>query len=769
MTKTQFLHITWAVKYEIVRGDSFGYWRFRTEKVRNMQNCMIVSCNIGDTTKSDVVLAGNMRSVIRWLLKIVFRVRVLGDMSSLRGGGLVLANCDSTLDGILLGLFLPGEPIVVTTPEMRASFCVRFLSRYVHSLSLDPSHPFTVKTVVHHVKGGGIAIIFPAGKVTSTGGVMKVLDAAVVITGRCQPHVIPVRVHGTLYSRFSCVSGNWPKRLFPRVTLAIRRPLPELLSSGSGGRRRRQAQSVELQQAMQHLMSEPVHARDLFGALVEAANLHGHRTRIMEDARRQPETYGQVLRQTLALSRLLSKTSDANETVGILLPNLSTSLAAVIGLTGAGRVAAMLNYSGGAEAMRSACVAARVKTVVTARQFLERAGLQHLPKALPDAHWIYLEDLREAMTVGDKLWLLAYAVWWPTRALPAADPQQPAVVLFTSGSEDHPKGVVLSHAAMLVNMSQLQSVIDFGPNHKFFSALPLYHSFGLIACALMPLMTGTRLFLYVSPLHYRNIPDLVYQSDSTYIFGTSTFLGHYARNAHPFDFQSVRTVICGGEKLGKEVERLYRERFGLRVYEGYGATECGPAMSLNTPMAFREASVGRPLPGVECRLVPVPGLTVGQALHVRSPNLMTGYLRYDNPGVIVPPASECGQGWYSTGDVVQIDEDGFLFIIARTRRFAKIAGEMVSLDLIERIAARAAPGAQHAATLRQRAELGEETVLFTTDVTLDRMMLIRAAREMQAPEIAISRHIIRVEQLPLTGAGKVDYLTLRLHAEDFRL
>jgi acyl-[acyl-carrier-protein]-phospholipid O-acyltransferase/long-chain-fatty-acid--[acyl-carrier-protein] ligase len=367
------------------------------------------------------------------------------------------------------------------------------------------------------------------------------------------------------------------------------------------------------------------------------------------------------------------------------------------------------------------------------------------------------------------MWLMGFALWLPRLAMPHVDPQRAAIVLFTSGSEDRPKGVVISHAALLANMAQLQAVIDFGPNDKYFSSLPLYHSFGLIACALMPLMTGTKLFLYISPLHFHSIPDLVYQSDATYIFGTSTFLGHYARNAHPYDFQSVRKVICGGEKLGKEVARLWRTRFGLRVLEGYGATECGPAMSLNTPLAFREGSVGRLLPGVEHRLRQVPGLVIGSVLHVRSPNLMMGYLHFENPGVVVPPKSECGEGWYSTGDVVEIDEDGFMAVIGRTRRFAKIAGEMVSLDLIERIAAHSSPDCAHAATLKQVEGYGESTVLFTTDAKLDRMTLVRAAREMQAPEIAISRHIVKVDQLPLTGNGKIDYVTLRLRAENYNV
>ncbi len=708
-----------------------------------------------------------MRLLIRWLLRMAFRVHVMGEVAHAQGGGcLMIANCDSTIDGVLLGLFLPGAPLVVMTPEMRECAWARFLTSGVHCVELAPSHPFTIKAVVHHVNAGGTAVIFPQGRVTSNGSVMKVYDSAAVIAAHCGTRIVPVRIHGTLYSCFSRVSGNWPKRWFPQVTLAIHPAVQTAPAARHGGRLRRRERSADLQEMVQRMMSVPLRSRDLFGALVDAVSLHGRATRIIEDARRHPESYGQLLKATLALGRLLSRQTAAGETVGVILPNLSTSLAVIMGLAAQGRVAAMLNFSSGSEAIRGACTAACIKTVVTSRQFLERVKLQNIAGTLPGVRMVYLEDLRETLTLGDKLWLMGYALWLPRQAMQRVDAQQPAIVLFTSGSEGRPKGVVLSHAALLANMEQLHSVIDFGPNDTYFSALPLYHSFGLIACALMPLLTGTRLFLYVSPLHFRSIPELTYLSDATYIFGTSTFLAHYARNAHPYDFQSVRKVICGGEKLGKEVAQLWWTRFGLRILEGYGATECGPAMSLNTPLAFREGSVGRLLPGVEARLVPVPGLATGRVLHVRSPNLMMGYLRYDNPGVIEPPQSECGTGWYSTGDVVDIDDDGFMTIIGRTRRFAKIAGEMVSLDVVERIAAHASPGHQHAATLAQAAGYGESTVLFTTSDKLDRMLLVRAAREMGAPEIAISRHIVKMDELPLMGNGKIDYVILRLRAEE---
>jgi acyl-[acyl-carrier-protein]-phospholipid O-acyltransferase/long-chain-fatty-acid--[acyl-carrier-protein] ligase len=444
----------------------------------------------------------------------------------------------------------------------------------------------------------------------------------------------------------------------------------------------------------------------------------------------------------------------------VLLPNLSTTVAVVLGLTAAGRACAMLNYSSGAEAMRAACVAAGVKTLITSKRFVQVARLDAGVMAESGLRVIYLEALRERLTLRDKLWLVARALPRPRSVIVEHDPAATAIVLFTSGSEARAKGVAISHDAMLANMAQMRAVIDFGPNDKYLNALPMYHTYGLIACTLMPLIAGTRLLLYTTPLHYKAIPELAYARDCTYVFGTSTFLAHYARQAHPYDFHHVRVVVSGGEKLDPEVARLWMKKFGLRVMEGYGATECGPAMSLNTPLCYREGTVGRFLPGIEWRIVNVPGIARGGVLHVRAPNLMSGYYFFEQPGLLHPPRSEVGVGWYNTGDVVEVDGDGFVTILGRVKRFAKIAGEMVSLELVERIAYVASVEYKHAATVEQVSGHGESTVLFTTDPRLDRLTLVKAARSLGAKELAVPRRIVKVGSLPLLGSGKTDYVTL---------
>jgi len=399
--------------------------------------------------------------------------------------------------------------------------------------------------------------------------------------------------------------------------------------------------------------------------------------------------------------------------------------------------------------------------VLTSRLFLDKAGLQEQAAALRGVRLIYLEDLRKQFTLADKLWLVAWALPFPRLAVPRGDPETPAVVLFTSGSEGKPKGVVLSHRALLANVAQFTSIYPFGPSDIILNALPIFHSFGLTAGTLLPLVSGARLMLYTSPLHFKAIPQLVREKQCTVMFGTSTFLHHYARSAEAEDFKTMKIVVAGAEKLADSVRQTWRERFGVDIYEGYGATETAPVLAVNYPGHNRAGTVGQLLPGIEARLIPVPGIERGGELHVRGPNLMSGYYRFDTPTLLEPPQSEAGPGWHDTGDVAEFDGDGYLTILGRLKRFAKVAGEMISLEVVESIARAASVGATHAATSVNDAARGETIVLFTTDSRLTRDQLAAAARGLGHPEIALPRRIRVIAELPLLGTGKVDYLRLK--------
>ncbi len=341
-----------------------------------------------------------------------------------------------------------------------------------------------------------------------------------------------------------------------------------------------------------------------------------------------------------------------------------------------------------------------------------------------------------------------------------SDPSQRAVILFTSGSEGKPKGVVHSHQSILANIAQIMAIIDFNPTDKFMMSLPIFHAFGFTG-SLLPIFNGIKILLFPSPLQYKVIPEVIYDRGCTVLFSTSTFLGNYAKFAHPYDFYKLRLVIAGAEKLNDEVRKTYTEKFGIRILEGYGTTECAPVLSANTPMANLNGTVGQFVPGLEHKLEPVPGIENGGLLHVRGENVMMGYYLFDAPGVLKPT----DDGWYNTGDIVEVDAQGFIHIKGRVKRFAKIAGEMVSLEVVEKIANTAAPEYQHAASSQIDAQRGETIVLFTTDPALKREDLQMVAKNLKQPEIAIARKIVRIDELPLLGTGKTDYVTLKQMAE----
>ncbi|HTT08920.1 MAG TPA: bifunctional acyl-ACP--phospholipid O-acyltransferase/long-chain-fatty-acid--ACP ligase [Gammaproteobacteria bacterium] len=706
-----------------------------------------------------------LRICLRWLCGLLFRVRVEGNVGAGHNGKLlVIANHESFLDGLLLGLFLPLRPTFVVHTQVLRNPLFRFILSYVPHLAVDPTSPMAMKKVIALLESDQPVVIFPEGRITVTGSLMKVYEGPAFVAARTGATLLPVRLDGPARSYFSRLSGRHPRALFPRITLTMLPTTRLAMPDAPTAKLRRKKAGEALRRLMQEMIFASRPEQTLFSAFLDAIAVHGRGTLLLEDMRQEEESYGHLLGTSLALGRIVCKFTGENECVGLLLPNISATVCLIFGMSAFRRIPAMLNYTAGTQGMQNACFVAGVRTIITSRKFLHAAKLTGTVAALENVRVFYLEDLRGLLTWRDKLWLLS-ALLFPRRATLQTSPYAPAVVLFTSGSEGRPKGVAISHNALLANIAQVRAVIDFSPADKFLIALPVFHAFGLTCGAIMPLVTGCKLFLYPSPLHYRIIPEIIYDRGCTVLFGTSTFLGNYARFAHPYDFYRLRYVVAGAEKLNDEVRKIWMEKFGLRILEGYGATECAPVLAVNTPMANRPGSVGTLLPGIEYRLDAVPGIADGGILHVRGPNIMLGYFLHDHPGTLKPPRTEYGLGWYNTGDVVEIDGDGFITIKGRVKRFAKIAGEMVSLETVENIAATASPQHQHAVSTQSDLKRGESLVLFTTDGSLKREALAQAARALGAPELAVPRKIAHLKTLPLLGTGKIDYVALKKLAD----
>lgn len=700
---------------------------------------------------------------LRFILRLLFRVRVVGDLAPFGQADrlLIVSNHHSRLDALFLALFLPRKPVVVISSEETKSRLARWWLRHVTHEVEDLNNPLSMKRVLRLLRSGRPVVLFPEGRIARNGAVMKIYPVPALIALKSGATVLPVHVEGAgqWFSRSG--SGSVLRRLFPATTVRVFAPT-RIDGGAAGSARRRRAFATRRLAAVMQTMALQSHAcKPLFECFLDAVSAHGRGAPLIEDQNEEPQTYGQLLRMSLVLSRLLKRFTKDRENVGVLLPNLVAAVAVVMGLSAARRVPAMFNYSSGPLGVESARVAAGVRTVITSRRFVEQAHLHSLLDALAGCNIVFLEDLRSQFGLMDKLWLIGFALRFPRLTVARQSTLDPAVVLFTSGSEDRPKGVALSHHAIVANIAQMRAVFDFSAEDKILNPLPLYHAYSFTAGVMLPLITGTKLHLFISPLRYRAIPEIAYRRDCTILFGTSTFLSFYARYANPMDFCRLRYVISGGEKLSPEVARVWMEKFGLRILEGYGSTECAPVVSLATPAGYRRNSVGRFLPGIDYRIEPMDGVDKGGVLHIRGPNLMLGYYRYDNPGVIVAPRSSAGEGWYDTGDVVEVDHDGMVTISGRVKRFAKIAGEMVSLDMIEHVAREASPEHHHAAVLIVQDFGGETTVLFTTDAKLTRAQLLESAKELGTHDLSVARRIVPLTEIPLLASGKVDYVGLK--------
>jgi acyl-[acyl-carrier-protein]-phospholipid O-acyltransferase/long-chain-fatty-acid--[acyl-carrier-protein] ligase len=703
------------------------------------------------------------RHVLRLAARLLFRVSVSGDLGKLQHARtLIVANHESFLDGLLLAVFLPVDAVFVVHTTIANHVVFGRLLRFIPHLAVDSSSPLAMKQVYRLVESGKPVVIFPEGRLTVTGALMKVYDGAAFVAAKTGATIVPVRIEGAGRSYFGRLAGIYPLKLFPKISLAVlpprRIPMPALPSAKL---RRRRAGELMRRILLDALVAARPQ-RTLFEAFLDARTTFGSSYNVVEDIRLKEESYGSLLRMALGLQRLMSRRTSEGEVVGVLMPNAAPTLGLILGLSAGKRVPALLNYTAGVEGMRAACTAADIKLIVASRAFIDKARLTSQVAQL-GVPVVCLEDLKPTVTLSDKLWIL-WHLRFPRQAQVAQRADDPACVLFTSGSEGRPKGVVHSHSSVLSNVAQVRAVADFTPLDKFMVALPIFHSFGLTCGVVMPLVSGCKVFLYPSPLHYRVIPEIVYDRNCTVLFGTSTFLANYGKHAHPYDFGRLRYVVAGAEKLADDVRRLWLEKFGIRILEGYGVTECAPVIAVNVPMACRNGSVGQMLPGMEYQLEPVPGIENGGALHVRGPNVMKGYLLHDRPGVLQAPQS-IGDGWYSTGDIVAVDADDFIHIRGRVKRFAKIAGEMVSLEVAEQVAARAAPSFQHAASARADSSRGEVIVLFTTSPEISREQLSAAARELGAPELAVARILRHVAQIPLLGTGKTDYVRIKQWAD----
>jgi acyl-[acyl-carrier-protein]-phospholipid O-acyltransferase/long-chain-fatty-acid--[acyl-carrier-protein] ligase len=700
------------------------------------------------------VVASPLQDLLSIYFRAFYRLEAKGLENFEKAGPnpIVALNHVSFLDAAAIFAVMPKQPVFAVDRAISKTWWAKPFLKFMRVIPLDPANPLGARALINAVKDGNPLVIFPEGRLTVTGSLMKVYDGAGLIAEKSGAMVVPVHIDGaeaTMFSRLTREQAR--RRWFPKFTLTVLEPIRLTVDDALKGKARRMAAGAALYQIMSDLVFRATNVdRTLFDAVVEAARAHGLSRVALEDPIAGKLSYRRLLIGTRALAGKIARIGRPGDAIGLMLPNANGAGVAFLAVISAGRAPAMINFTAGAANILAGCEAAQARTILTSRGFVEKAKLEKLVAALEEkVALVYLEDIRAQVSFADKL----DAFRRFRKPVAARKAEEMAAILFTSGSEGAPKGVALSHRNMLANAAQAAARIDFGRTDKVFNVLPMFHSFGLTVGFTLPLISGVPIYLYPSPLHYRIVPELVYGSNATILFGTDTFLAGYARPAHAYDFRSIRYVVAGAEPVKQSTRDLWMEKFGVRILEGYGVTEAAPVLALNTPMFNRFGSVGRLMPGVEHRLEPVPGVEDGGRLLVRGPNVMMGYLKIDKPGVVQPPEN----GWHDTGDIVTIDAQGYVTIKGRAKRFAKVGGEMVSLAAIEQLAAELWPDALSAAATEIDPRKGERIILVTQRKDATRTDFQAYAKSKGASDLMIPAEIMLVEHVPLLGSGKLDF------------
>ena len=722
-----------------------------------------------------------MREFIKFGLRTVFklfkvRCNIQFDEASLPSKAVYVSNHVSSLDPVLLFAFLPGNPVFALNGHLYRRKWIRFLMRRADVVLFNPIEPGDIKGLIAQVDGGRQVVIFAEGRMTENGGLMKIYEAPGLVADKSKAPLIPIWINGPQYGYFSKTKGKLPHRPLPKVMITVGKPRSFKLKDEL--RRQRDHISNEVYQILREMSFEVNYNPNisLFAQLMKTAKIHSkkgllRRPQFVEDIQRIPNSYKDIIIKSFVLGKYFKRRTLPGDHVALLLPNSIAAVCTFFGLSAYDRVPVMLNFSVGAQNMVSMCNTAQVKIVITSLTFIKTAKLESTAEVLKANGFniVYLESLRKDIGLWEKInTYLRYKI----KRVPHKDGgSKKAVILFTSGSEGAPKAVVLSHANIISNIKQMSAIETINTTDTVFNALPMFHSFGLTVGTLFPLLEGAKLFLYPSPLHYRIVAELVYEIGATIMFGTDTFFRGYGRIAHPFDFHNVRFMFGGAEAVKADTRDMWMERLGIRVMEAYGATECSPVVTANNRIFNRFGSIGKLLPAMEYRIEPVDGIEKGGELVVRGPNVMLGYIMPDNPGVLKPLEN----GWYHTGDVVEIDEIGFIYIKDRIKRFAKIGGEMVSLNAVDNMVRKAyewmspqdktGEGStdmfSYGVVAIPHESKGEQIVLVTNNRMVTQEVLHSYIKNNGMSELYLPRVILFRDKLPVFATGKADNVTLK--------
>ncbi len=698
------------------------------------------------------------KSVLRAILEVFFKVDVKGAQNLKRAGKnvLIVSNHTSLLDGILIASFALDNVTFAINTEWSKKWFMKILRFFVDLTPLNPANPMSMRSLISAVKAGKRVMIFPEGRISTTGGLMKIYEGAGLIAHKAGARIVPLRIDGAEFSKLSYLKHKNTTRWFPKIKMTFLKAQKFDVDTTLSKRAQRHAVSMRLYDLMTEMMYVTSNIKEhIFISLLKAAARHGLKHKIAEDVNRITLTYQKLLQKAYVLGVSFSQKFKKEETIGLMLPNSLANLVAFYALQSVDKIPAMLNFSLGKTAFLSSLQTAEIHSIITAHQFVEKARLESLIQSIEAAgiEIIYLEDFAKTISFVQKI----TGIWrYLIRHKPQNEPIRPAVILFTSGSEGMPKGVLLSHINLQANRYQIINMISVNGSDVLFNALPMFHSFGLTVGAIAPTLCGVKTFLYPSPLHYRIVPELIYDTNATIVCGTDTFFYGYGRMGHPYDFFNIKYAIVGGEKLKERTQLLWMKKFGVRILQGYGTTETSPVLCLNTPMNLKEETVGRFLPHIQYQIKKIEGVNKGGELWVKGDNIMLGYINSNYSDKIERPLN----GWYQTGDIVDIDEDGFVSIIGRLKRFAKIGGEMISLNAVENVLEKLYPDSLQGVISIEDAQKGEKLILVTNNQQANITEMKAFFKTNGLSELWAPNKVIWLSNPPLLGSGKIDYKSI---------
>ncbi len=753
--------------------DVFGYTSQETFKVLGL--CVLI------LTISILKILPEFfaRVVFLFITRLLYRVKMSGlENVPQKGPALLVCNHASWVDAVMIVISQQRLVRFLMARELCFKWYLRPLTKLAGVIPISNNDP--PKEIINSLKqartaleNGELVCIFPEGALTKNGNMQSFKSGFEKIVKNTDAPIIPVYIGGIWGSILSHYRGKlmsfFPKQIPYPVSVIFGKPMPTETTAW-------QARQAVMELSTDYIESRKTKKDTLSYKFISTVRRHWFKKAISDSSDRT-FTYGKTLIASIVMARKLKTIVKEDKQIGVALPSASPTAICNLAIAIMQRTSVNLNFTLSKDALYSTIEQSELNYIVTSRAFIEKIDLD-----LPEEKLIYLEDVRPEITTQDKVIAFLLARFCPKYILAkqfTADPDAIATIIFSSGSTARPKGIMLSHYNIISNINAGQDVIRFKPDENICGMLPFFHSFGYVFTFWFPLIVGISVVYHANPLDSETIGDMAKKHKSTALLSTPTFLTMYIRKVDPECFKHIRIVIAGAEKLKSRIADMFEKRFGVRPREGYGATELSPLVSLNLAdvefdgfyqVGTKEGSVGHPIPCV-CPKVVDPntletlGMNEEGLLLIKGPNVMKGYIND-----IDRTEQAIQDGWYHTGDIAKLDEDGFITITDRLARFSKLGGEMIPHGAIEEVLLSGLNTEQQvvAVTSVPDDKKGEQLIVLYTQEAGEIEQLYQLIDQSNLSNLSRPRkdNYFLVDEMPLLGSGKLDIKGLRQIALD---